>query len=196
MFKHFLRWAALAKPPRTVRSRSVKLNAEQLPDLVMPALYAVQLMETVAGDTAATDSLAANSSLPTDANGATLVEANSAREAVGLAITGHVKVVCAGQTLIYSMDPEAVGASAGQRRSLLLDGGIIRLEDMAGSANGSDYDYNDRFWTTSVTEVQGGNSSQSYGYPTFVWITAGASTSEISETDGWFVVNRKASGRR
>ena len=50
MFKHFLRWAALAKPPRTVRSRSVKLNAEQLPDLVMPALYAVQLMETVAGE--------------------------------------------------------------------------------------------------------------------------------------------------
>ena len=61
---------------------------------------------------------------------------------------------------------------------------------MAGSANGSDYDYNDRFWTTSVTEVQGGSSSQNYGYPTFVWITAGAGTTETSPTNGWFVVNR------
>ena len=164
----------------------------QLPDRINPALYAVQLMSTVAGDTAATvtDSLVANSSLPTDANGATLVEANSAQEALGLALTGEVIVVCAGQTLIYSMDPEAVGASAGQHRSLLLDGGVIRLEDMAGSANGSDYAYNDRFWTTSVTEVQGGSSSQNYGYPTFVWITAGAGTTETSPTNGWFVVNR------
>ena len=102
----------------------------------MPALYAVQLLGSVAGDTAATisDSLSANSSLPTDASGATLVVAKSAREAVGLAITGNVRVQHAGQTLNYAIGPANVGASAAEHQSLLLDNGVIRLEDMASEA--------------------------------------------------------------
>ena len=105
-----------------VRSPFAKLKLQQLEARDVPALFAVQLMGGVAGNTAATvsDTLAANSSLPTDANGATLVEANSAQEAVGLAIVGTVTVNHAGQTLTYAMNPTNIGSASGEHRSLLL----------------------------------------------------------------------------
>ena len=167
----------------------------------MPALWAVHFGGSVPGDTAATitDTLAANSSLPTDANGDTLVEANTIQEAIGLAIIGDVTVQFGGQTLIYSMAPGNVGASFAEHRPFVGSSSVIQLEDMTYSANGSDWDYNDRSWLVSVTDVSGGGSPPTspptsppppYGYPTFVWITAGAGTTETSPTNGWFVVNR------
>ncbi len=178
---------APALPP----SQLAKLRLEQLEARDVPALWAVQLMGSTAGDTAATisDSLTANTSLPTDASGATLVEANSAQEAVGLAITGNITVQHAGETLTYSMDPANIGTTAAEHQTLLFDNGVIRLEDMARSSKGSDWDYNDRSWTTSVQEVPAGSSSSSSN-PTFVWITYGTGTAENSSTDGWFTVHR------
>ena len=58
----------------------------------MPALFAVHLGSGLAGGTAATitGSLSVDTSLPTNANGDTLVEAGSIQEAVGLALTGTI----------------------------------------------------------------------------------------------------------
>ena len=66
----------------------------------MPALFAIHLGSIIAGDTAATisGSLSVDPSLPTNADGDTLVEADSIQEAVGLAVTGTITVQCAGQT--------------------------------------------------------------------------------------------------
>ena len=142
------------------------------------------------GDTAAihSGSLSANAALPTNSNGDTLVEANSVQEAVGLALVGTITVQHAGETLNYSMAPGNVGATIAEHKPFLYSGGAIQLEDMAGSATGSDWDYNDRSWMASAAEVPGGSSS--YSYPTMVWITGGAGTNETSASNGWFVVHR------
>ncbi len=191
MLKRFLRLPKLANRPRIAPSPFGKLKLEQLEARDVPALWAVGMNSPwtgTPGDTAATISgpLSYASQWLMGESGSVLVEAASAGEAVALAFAGTITVQFGSETLNYQMGPSAF-AAAGPFRYL---DGAIQLEDMAYSTFGSDFDYNDRFWMVTTTPMSGGGSSQSYGYPTFVWITAGADTSEISDSDAWFVVHR------
>ena len=92
------------------------------------------------GDTAATisGSLTVNSSLPTDADGGTLVEASSIQDAIERSIVGTVTVQHAGETLNYSMGLGMTGVNAAAHKPFRVGATAIELEDMASSVNGSD----------------------------------------------------------
>ena len=131
---------AQSAPP----AQSAKLRLEVLPDRIVPALFAVQLLGSssgIEGDTAATisGSLALNSQLPVDTDGAVLVEANTASEAVASAITGSIAVSANGQNYSYTIGSGSFGAG----QALRIDGCLIELEDLAAATTGCDFDYND-----------------------------------------------------
>ncbi len=94
------------------------------------------------GDAAAaiTGFLSLNSQLPSDGNGGVLVEANSTSEAAGRGIVGTITVQFAGETLSYAFGPNTVGGTAAEHKPFLVGANSISLEDLAGSAFGSDYD--------------------------------------------------------
>ena len=152
------------KPP----SRSARLNLLTLEDRTVPAwLIHLSSGAGMAGDTAATISsgLAPNSALPTNADGDTIVEAATAQEAVALGIVGVVTAQVGNGTLNYAMGPGSVGATAAEHKPFLYSGGVLALEDLAGSAGGADWDYNDHFWSKDSTILRDGQRYSPSRFP-------------------------------
>lgn len=146
-------------------SQLTKLRLQELESRDVPALYSVHLTTPgvgMTGDTAATisGSLNVNSALATDANGGTLVEASSIQDALERSIVGTVTVQHAGETLNYSMGLGMTGVNAAAHKPFRVGATAIELEDMASSAQGSDWDYNDHYWSTSVALVPADSGSQ------------------------------------
>ena len=168
------------------QSRRFRPNLETLEQILAPANWAIHLngpSEGMMGSTAAshTGALMPNSSLPTNANGDTLVQAATQQDAIALGLVGSITAQVGGQSYTYSIAPNAVGASTMEHRPFLYGGGMLALEDMAGAPSGCDWDYNDRYWYVSVTEV-------SVAPPT-VSIAAGADAAE-GGADGTFTFTR------
>ena len=201
------------RSPRANRSSRISTpfthpRLEELESRDCPTLFAVYLFTPgvgMTGDTAATisGSLTVDPALATDANGATLIEASSIQDALERSIVGTVTVQHAGETLTYSMGVGESGINAAAHKSFRVGAGAIELEDMTRSVNGSDFDYNDHFWSTNVSEVSSNppsltpppsppppTSPPPPGGPTFVWITNGAGTTETGPANGWLMVNR------
>jgi hypothetical protein len=127
-----------------------RLTVEQLEGRDVPAqLYAVTLdtpSQGRHGDSALTVTAGG---LATAVN----VWADSPAEAVKLGVSGRLEL--GGQA--YEFSPQAVGTSAAGRQPFLLaataTGYQIWLEDLAGTPNASDWDYNDTAWDVGVVPV-------------------------------------------
>jgi hypothetical protein len=187
-------------------SQLTKLRCEELESRDCPTLFAVYLFTPgvgMTGDTAATisGSLTVDPTLATDANGATLIEASSIQDALDRSIIGTVTVQHAGETLTYSMGVGESGVNAAAHKAFRVGAGAIELEDMTRSANGSDFDYNDHYWSTNVSEVSAPSMNPPSpppptsppppgGGPAYVWMTNGAGTTETGPANGWLTVNR------
>ncbi len=196
----------MANPYALPPSPLAKPRCEELESRDCPTLFAVYLFTPgvgMTGDTAATisGSLAVDPTLATDANGATLVEASSIQDALDRSIIGTVTVRHAGETLTYSMGVGQSGVHAAAHKAFRVGAGAIELEDMTRSANGSDFDYNDHYWATNVSEVSPPSLNPPSpppptsppppgGGPTHVWMTNGAGTTETGPANGWVLVNR------
>ncbi len=140
-------------------SHKVKLGLELLEARDVPALYSVQLTSPTAGltgdsDASITGSLVVDSQLPADGKGGVYVNADSAAQAVQLAVIGTVTVNYGNQALNYAT---GAGSSTGAAFAFTSNG--IALEDLAGSSTGSDWDYNDHYWNAEVEEFGGGEKT-------------------------------------
>ena len=192
MFDTLRSWLGTTRktPRRRYRANpSTRLYVEVLPDRINPSRFTIEVQPPgvgMPGDTAATitGSLNLNAQLPTDANGAAIVEASSIQKAVGLAVVGTITVQHAGETLTYAMGPGNVGATAAEHKPFRVSSSSIQLEDMAGSATGSDWDYNDHSWVISV--------APSSPLPA-VSIIATSDTMEGNPSDRWFLIHRSDS---
>ena len=152
----------------------------------MPAIWAIDLPGPTAGligDTAAIISGSrALSSLPTDAAGRALVEEATAREALEFAFVGTITVSVGQETLLYVMGPGSIGNAPGEHEPFWLDGAVLRFEDMAHSANGSDWDFNDHTFTIAAVAVDTAPTA-----PPTVHIAPFASASEGGSTGGFAI---------
>jgi len=171
------------------------LNLQALEPRDVPATFAVSPMSNGAGmmgDAAATHSgsLSLDPSLPTDMYGRALVEADSAAQAIGKAFVGTITVQWAGETLSYAFGASTVASTSAAHKPFLITGTSIALEDMASSANGSDWDYNDHYWSASAMEVS--PPPPPPPSPSTVSIAAGADAAE-GGADGSFAFHRTGS---
>ncbi len=140
-----------------------------LEDKVVPAQFGVQLVTPGAGFvgiTTATVSgeLSFRSEYPPNADGYSIVEADSPAQAIGKVLTGTLQVVVGGQIYTYELNENTVGNSASEHKPFYFDGSALRLEDMAAAPSDSDWDYDDHFLLAAATPV---TSTPPSAIPTF-----------------------------
>ena len=114
----------------------------------VPATWHIDMLSASLGDTEST----ITSSLVV---GTASVTANSAKDAVALAISGDVVVAYSGQTHTYTFGPTSTtGTGAAFRIVGTGSSTVLQLEDLADMPGTTpDFDYNDYSWNLNVTQT-------------------------------------------
>ena len=139
-------FARYRKPIR--RPHPYRLHLMPLESRDVPATWHIDMLSSSLGDTESTIA----SSLVV---GTASVTANTANDAVALAMSGNVIVTYSGQTHTYTFGPTSTtGTGAAFRIVGTGSSTVLQLEDLADMPGATpDYDYNDYSWNLNVVQT-------------------------------------------